>query len=421
MQEKVVIGFAGMTHLGLNSVVAVAERGFECYCYDADKQLIGAIAQGNMPVVEPMLPKLWQKNRERLHATSSITDLAKCDVVYIANDVATDAAGQSDLTKIEALIRQVAANLNNKAILVILCQVPPGFTRKIAYPRDRLYYQVETLVFGKAVERALYPERYIVGCADASQPLPETYKILLQTFTCPILPMQYESAELAKIAINCCLVASVSVANTLAEVCENIGANWAEIAPALKLDQRIGSSAYLAPGLGIAGGNLERDLATVINLAQNHGSDASVIAAFLQNSNYRRDWALRTLHTKVLTNIPNATIGVLGLAYKANTHSIKNSPAIALLNYLHGYAVKVFDPVVSASVVPHVTPAQSIESVAAQADVLMIMTPWDEFKNISLVNLAKTMASKIIIDPYQVLNATACLEHGFEYFTLGIG
>ena len=157
------------------------------------------------------------------------------------------------------------------AVVVILSQVPPGFTRARQRAGRALHYQVETLIFGRAIERALYPERFIVGCADPTAPLPPAYRQFLDAFGCPILPMRYESAELAKISINMCLVASVSVANTLAELCEQIGADWSEIVPALRLDRRIGPHAYLTPGLGIAGGNLERDLATVCALADRAG------------------------------------------------------------------------------------------------------------------------------------------------------
>src|SRR5207253_4271520 len=132
-------------------------------------------------------------------------------------------------------------------------QVPPGFTRALAVPPDRLYYQVETLVFGRAVERAMRPERFIVGCANPQQSLPPAFLAFLKAFNCPILTMRYESAELAKISINCYLVAAVSAANMLAEASEAIGADWAEIAPALRLDRRIGEHAYLNAGLGLAG------------------------------------------------------------------------------------------------------------------------------------------------------------------------
>src|SRR5208282_3885562 len=133
-------------------------------------------------------------------------------------------------------------------------QVPPGFTRGVArVPHERLIYQVETLIFGRAVERALHPERFIVGCADPARPLPPAFAAFLASFGCPILPMRYESAELCKISINFFLVASISAANSLAELSEHIGAEWSEIMPALRLDKRIGPHAYIAPGLGIAG------------------------------------------------------------------------------------------------------------------------------------------------------------------------
>ena len=169
--------------------------------------------------------------------------------------------------------------MNPDAVMVVLSQVPPGYTRALGVlPPQRLYYQVETLVFGQAVERATKPERTIVGCADPAAPLNPRFRAVLDAFGCPILPMRYESAELAKISINCCLVASVTVGNTLAELCEQIGADWSEIAPALKLDRRIGPYAYLTPGLGIAGGNLERDLATVQRLSDAHGTEAGLIS-----------------------------------------------------------------------------------------------------------------------------------------------
>src|SRR5262249_50653794 len=172
-----------------------------------------------------------------------------------APDVPTDDQGNSDVAGLTALIRDVASAMSPDAVMVVLSQVPPGFTRALAVPpQQRRYYQVETLVFGQAGERALKPERIIVGCADPAAPLDARLRAVLEAFDCPILPMRYESAELAKISINCCLVASVTVGNTLAEICETIGADWAEIAPALRLDRRIGGYAYLAPGLAIAAG-----------------------------------------------------------------------------------------------------------------------------------------------------------------------
>jgi pimeloyl-ACP methyl ester carboxylesterase len=164
--SKSVIGFAGMTHLGINSAAAAAGRGFDTICFDVDPAVITGLKAGSLPVVEPGLPELLAQNRQCIAYTADVDELKRCEVVYIAADVPTDDQGRSDLSGIRALIDTVTAGLRRDAILVILCQVPPGFTRSLPLPKERLYYQVETLVFGRAVERATKPERFIVGCAD---------------------------------------------------------------------------------------------------------------------------------------------------------------------------------------------------------------------------------------------------------------
>ena len=417
------IGYAAMTHLGLNSAVAAAEKGFETVCFDADRDLIDRLGKGDLPVVEPDLPELLAKNRSRIAFTAEATDLKRCGVVYLALDVPTDDAGKSDLTELDRLLELVIPALGPKATLVVLSQVPPGFTRARLRPGLGLYYQVETLIFGRAMERALRPERFIVGCADPTEPLPPALQAYLQAFGCPILPMRLESAELSKIAINCCLVSSISVANTLAELCEGIGAAWDEIAPALKLDRRIGRHAYLTPGLGIAGGNLERDLATVIRLSEEIGSDAGVVRAWLANSRHRRNWAARTIQRVLLDKTPGATVAVWGLAYKEGTRSVKNSPSLATLRQLPTARLVLHDPVVPASAAEHARATGVAEPLLAiaDADALMILTPWPQYKAIPPAAIAKAMRGKIALDPYGVLDARAARDAGLEYHTLGRG
>lgn len=417
---KPVVGFAGMTHLGLVSATAIASRGFPVVCFDADKELIARLQRGELPVLEPDLDDLVRANGSGQTFTASIADLGRCDVVYIAPDVPTDDRGESDLSGIRALIDAVAAALAPDAVLVVLCQVPPGFTRGLAAPPpERRYYQVETLVFGRAVERATKPERYIVGCADPSRPLNPHFRAVLEAFGCPILSMRYESAELAKISINFCLVASVSVANTLAEVCETIGADWSEIAPALKLDRRIGQFSYLTPGLGISGGNLERDLRTVIEIGSAHGTDVGLVQAWLHNSAYRKDWTFRTLRDAVLAQIKNPVIAVLGLAYKENTHSTKNSPSLRLLSQLESYQVRVHDPVVLPTVVPFARGCVNALDCLDDADAVVLATPWPEYRSLSLEKMAGTMCGRVIIDPYRLLDGDKARSLGFSYYTLG--
>jgi UDPglucose 6-dehydrogenase len=421
--SPIVVGFAGMTHLGVVSAASVSAKGFPTVCYDQNEAVIEKLSRGAPPISEPGLDELIAVNGTRHSFTSDLAALGRCDVVYISVDVPTDDYGRSDLRDIEGLIARVAGAMREDSVLVILCQVPPGFTRAVeVIPQHRLYYQVETLVFGRAVERALRPERTILGLADPAAPLDARYAAVLAAFGCPLLPMRYESAELAKIAINCCLVSSISIANTLSEICESTGAEWSEIVPALKLDARIGPGAYLAPGLGIAGGNLERDLATILVLSDRHHTNSDVVRAWISNSRHRRDWAFRTITSALLARAPDARVAVWGLAYKENTHSIKNSPSLAMIAALPAATqLTVHDPVVRANVIgrSNVDEASDPLSALEGAEALMIMTPWQAYRAVPPHEIASRMRGRIVVDPYRVLDPAAAKAAGLDYHTLG--
>ena len=422
MSKTPIIGYAGMTHLGLCSAIAAASKGFAILGFDPNTDLVRGLDSGTLPVVEPDLDGLLRDNRACIRFTADPARIKECDLVYIAPDVPTDDAGKSDLAGLDRLLSLVLAHTRPDAVIVVLSQVPPGYTRARQRAGRLLYYQVETLVFGRAVERATKPERFIVGAPESGMQLPQALQMFLEAFGCPILSMRFESAEFTKISINCCLVAAVSVANTLAELCERIGADWSEIAPALKLDRRIGAYSYLTPGLGLAGGNLERDLATVTHFAEEHGTEAGTIRAFVANSAHRKDWALRTLHDVVLSKLPQATVAILGLAYKENTHSVKNSPSLALIRHLGYWPIRIYDPVVPGSTVSHpaATGAKSPLDAAQGADALLIMTPWPEFRTLSCTDLAKVMRGRVVLDPYRVLDRSAALAAGLDHRTLGV-
>jgi UDPglucose 6-dehydrogenase len=415
------IGYVGLTHLGLCSAIAAASKGFRTIGFAPDSALVAGLEAGRLPVLEPGLEQLLCANRARISFTSEPSRLEDCDLVYVAPDVPTDDRGNSDLAPLTDLLGLTFAHVAPAATIVILSQVPPGFTRARLRPGLRLFYQVETLIFGRAVERATRPERFIVGCGEPDRPLPAVLAKFLQAFSCPILPMRYESAELAKIAINCCLVASVSVANTLAGICERMGADWSEIVPALRLDARIGPQAYIAPGLGIAGGNLERDLETVIRLGDALGTDVGVVRAWQGNSCYRREWLLRAVHEHVLATISDPKLVLLGLAYKENTHSTKNSPALALLQALKPFAVTAFDPVVAPSSDwhPRISPAADALAACEGGDALIIATPWPQFRELRPSEIAARLRGRIVIDPFACLDRAQCAEAGLRHVSLG--
>ncbi len=422
------IGFAGLSHLGIVSSIATASKGFEVIAYDQRSDLCGELALDRLPVLEPGLPELLVNGRARLRFTTDPTVLGECDVIYFSLDVPTDRENRSDLSGLAQLIESVVKYGKPDSTLVVLSQVPPGFTRRVSSQlrsvldrrRLRVFYQVETLIFGRAVERALGPERFIVGCEDPKAELPKPYAEVLAAFGCPVLPMRYESAELAKISINIFLAASLSATNTLAEICEGVGAEWTEIVPALRLDRRIGPHAYLAPGLGIAGGNIERDLVTVKDLAAEYGAEECVASAFIANSRYRRDWALRKLHQWTLSCEPTSIIAVWGLAYKPDTRSIKNSPTLGLIEALAGQTVRLYDPRARlGEPYPGVDQTETALDACQGAHALVIMTGWDEFAAIATRDVKEAMAQPVIIDPSGAWSRRAVSASGFNYCTLG--
>lgn len=422
------IGFAGLSHLGIVSGITSASKGFNVIAYDPDRALCDRLTRGDLPVLEPGLPELLATSHGHIRFTSDPAALAACDVVYFSLDVPTDEENRSDLSGLRRLISETGAHVKAGGTLVVLSQVPPGFTRRLAADlrpllnerNAELFYQVETLIFGRAVERALQPERYVVGCADPRAALSAPYVALLEAFGCPILKMRYESAELAKISINMFLVSSISTTNTLAEICEQMGAEWSEIAPALRLDKRIGQYAYLAPGLGLGGGNLGRDLATIDSLAREHGTEAGVVHAWLANSQRRKDWVLRKIHSEVMAQCSEPTIAVWGLAYKVDTTSAKNSPALALLNSLKGVSARAYDPHVRLNGgLLNVAQAESALDACRGADALAVMTPWPEFAAVNLAQVRQAMRGRVILDPFGLLGREACAEQGLQHFRLG--
>lgn len=421
------IGFAGLSHLGIVSCVCAASRGFDVIGFDSRSELCERLASGQLPILEPTLPELLGGNRDRLHFSNDAASLVSCEIIYFSLDVSTDTGNCSDDSGLRQLIDSVLPHASPNAILVVLSQVRPGFTRKLSAEMQpliasrglQLFYQVETLIFGRAVERCLQPERYILGCSDPDKPLPESLLKFLGV-SCPVFTMRYESAELAKLSINVLLAASLSATNTLAEVCEKVGANWAEIIPTLQLDKRIGPSAYLSPGLGIGGGNIERDLVTLKDLAAEYGANDCVPAAFIAHSQHRRDWALRVLYRQVLSRYDQPTVAVWGLSYKPNTKSTKNSPTLALLDSLRDIPIRLYDPQATLD-----QPFQNVLEVSTAleacrgAKALMIMTGWEEFASISSLSVKEIMVNPLVIDPSGTWRQRNPAGQGFSYFTLG--
>src|SRR6266536_2561276 len=429
-------GVIGLSHLGINYGTAWASFGQPVIAVDTDAEAAARLQAGDPIVREPGLPELLKRSRPFITYTADFSRLAACPLVIVARDVPTDEENNSDIAAIERLIDAAIPHLQDGATLVVMCQVPPSFNRtlgeKIRAARPGLrfenYYWVETLVFGNAVQRAMEPERLIVGCPDPSKPLPEQFRQGLERFGCPIVKMGYESAELTKTAINIYLIGSVTYANALADLCEAVGADWSEMVPALRLDKRIGPAAYIRPGLGVAGGNLERDLVTLRRLGEEHGVETPYLDALQSANDNRFDWVHRKLWERLLARGAIATVAVWGLTYKKDTKSTKNSPALRFLAEADPrLTIKAWDPAVAldevraAGVDTELTVVRSRDAALDDADCLLIMADWDQFAQADLDAIRTRMRRPLVIDTVGVLQGRRAELQGIEYVVMGVG
>ncbi len=365
---------------------------------DLEAEPVARLRKGELPVHEPSLPELFASTRERMTFSTDPSALAACDLVVVSRDIPTDTDNGSDPSVVNRLLEAAIPHLRPGSTLVLMSQVSPGSTRALAARVQALrpeagisvYYWVETLIFGNAVERFLKPERIMVGAPDPARPLPASFEAGLRRFGCPILPMGYESAELTKTAINLYLFGAVTYANTLADLCEAVGANWSEMVPALRLDRRIGPAAYIRPSLGLA------------------------------HNARRYRWVQRQLEGRLLDRDGRAVVAVWGLAYKKNTHSTKNSMALRVIEDLRGRAdVRAYDPLVKApgADVP-ATLVESRDAALVGADCLLILTDWDEFATPPRAGF-RSMRRPVVIDCVGVMDPSRHELPGVEYISMG--
>ena len=210
--QKPILGFAGLSHLGLVSAISLTKKGFQIVAFDTDSKLVSDLNAGKLPVIEANLPEILAANRAAIKFTDNPADLANVGICWVAPDVATSAENESDTSQVQELAELAGENLSKGATLVIHSQVTPGFTRNVmnsAPDGIEVVYQVETLIFGRAVQRVLHPERLIFGKTHEDSILPASVLNYAKSFDCPVLEMPFESAELSKMAINLYLSAQI--------------------------------------------------------------------------------------------------------------------------------------------------------------------------------------------------------------------
>ena len=410
------ISCLGMSHLGLVYSSVFSQYAETIVCYDGDADLIAKLKSSKVEIYEPNLVEELKKNKKKFLFTHNYRDCEKSDLIFISLDSKTNKRNQVDLSDIKKIFKKILKlNISNHIPIIFLSQLPPGFCENISKNfKNDIYYQVETLVFGNAIHRAKFPERIIVGSKN-KKIKNKNYINLLKKFRCPIINMSYLSAELTKIAINIYLISTISTTNYLTMLGEKIGFDWEAISDALRLDKRIGKYAYLRPSLGLAGGNLERDLNSLDFLSRKYSMDNSLIRSWYKISNLRKKW-IENILNKLLKHTKQKKIFILGLAYKENTSSIKNANSIYLINKFKEVNFYGYDPLVK-NIKTRNFHFINPKDLFFYSKIIIITNSSKEF--LYLFNKYRfKIKNKIIIDPYNILDSTNFAKNN-KIFNLG--
>ena len=445
------ISVIGAGYVGLVTGGCLAGIGHQVICTDNDASKIKVLEEGGVPIYEPGLEKVIAKARaeKKLRFSSNPADaVTGGDAIFICVGTPPLPNGAADLSAIDHVARLIATEAGSPKIVIEKSTVPARTGQELkralaVYGRkSNMTFSVasnpEFLREGTAVEDFLHPDRIVVGVEDeiAEKRLKEIYRpILEQNFTCPVHPAgcpdapkpawlvtTINSAELIKHASNSFLALKISYANMVAALAERLGADIEEVMRAVGMDPRIGQS-FLRSGLGFGGFCLPKDLQAFVHLAEGSGVDFSMLKE-AEKINKRQIERFCDKVRQALWVIRGKQVGVLGLAFKANTDDIRFAPAIDLINQLlrEGARVRAYDPEAmerAKAVLPQIEYARTPYEAAEGSEALLIATEWEEFKTLDWDRVRNTMDRPLIIDGRNILSPQVMTARGFEYHCFG--
>ena len=393
------ITFLGLSHLSLSYAASALYYGKKVLILD-NKNEINLYKEKKLKIFEPNLDKILNKFNSNFKVSSNFKDAKDSDIFFLAKDVKTDKNNNTLLKESKNLLKNVA--LYKRKILIIMSQVPVGYTRKINWNKKNLFHFVETLVFGDAINRAIKPERLIIGKEDLKTKIPGKLLKFLKLYNCDIIQMTYEESELTKGFINTYLASQLITTNFLSEISNYYNSNWDRIIHAVTMDKRIGNQGYFKPGLGISGGNIERDIQTLNKITKFNKIKNRLPEFYIRSNNYSRNWI-----NKIITKqkIRNKKISILGFTYKENTLSTKNAIQIDLLSK---YKKKIIIHDLKSENILKIQNAPKINSYfkslkynLESANIVVIFHNIDIYKKI---NFYKYKNIKCIIDPFGIID-----------------
>ena len=441
----------GCGYVGLVTGACLAEAGHEVVCTDIDSERIAKLQAGGVPIYEAHLDQILASARKtgRISYTASAGEAIRAaDAIFICVGTPPKESGEADLSAIDHVARQIAAEAKTPKLVVEKSTVPARtgweLSRALcAYSRKsnikfRVASNPEFLREGTAVGDFLHPDRIVVGVEDPSSAaeLREIYRpILEKSFHCPVhngacppghkaefLVTTINSAELIKHASNSFLALKISYANVIADLCEKIGANVEEVTHAMGLDPRIGGQ-FLKAGLGYGGFCFPKDVQAFIHLAATVGVDFDILKAAERINKQRIDRFFDKIR-QALWVVKGKHVAVLGLAFKANTDDIRFAPALEVVKRLveEGTVVHASDPEAMSrakALFPQLHYHRDPYDALRDADAALICTEWDSFRKLDWDRAGKIMARKLVIDGRNVYAPQGMREMGFEYYSFG--
>ena len=424
----------GTGYVGLVVGACLAENGNTVACVDSDAAKVNSLEAGEVPIYEPGLEEMIPRNvrEERLRFTTNLRSaVEQSDIVFIAVGTPQDEDGSADLRHVLAVADGIGRAMNGYKVVVNKSTVPVGTTVRVQETIAGLtghpfavVSNPEFLKEGTAVDDFMKPDRVIVGATDARarDVMVELYAPFVRTGN-PVLVMDPASAELTKYAANAMLASRISFMNEIANLCDRIGADVAEVRRGIGTDSRIGSS-FLFPGIGYGGSCFPKDVKALLKMAADVGAPLSVVDA-VDRVNQAQMRLLVPRIAAHLGGLAGRVIAVWGLAFKPRTDDIREAPALALVRGLRegGAAVRAYDPKAMSAVQrllgESVTLCARGYDAVEGADALVLATEWNEFREPDFQRIKGLMRRPAIFDGRNMYNPTLLREMGFHYEGIG--
>ncbi|NTW00661.1 MAG: UDP-glucose/GDP-mannose dehydrogenase family protein [Oscillochloris sp.] len=422
----------GTGYVGLTTGVCFADLGNTVTCLEIDLQKLDTLRSGKTPIYEPGLQELLERNLRA--GRISFTDdyalaLSSADFVFITVGTPMGDDGAADLSQVESAARQIGAHLSRDAIIIDKSTVPVGtgdlvHTLIAQAAQDGLSFQVvsnpEFLREGSALSDFFKPDRIVLGASEATAAT--RVAELHEPLGAPIIITDLRTAEMIKYASNAFLATRISFINEIAQICEKLGANVKEVARGMGADKRIGPH-FLDAGVGYGGSCFPKDVLALHHMAASAGCHPQLLQAVMEINRDARHRFITKLKG-IVGDLNNTLIGVLGLSFKPNTDDMREAPSVDIIRSLQaaGAHINAYDPVamgVAEDLLPTVTYCATAYDAAKGTDALLVITDWNEFKQLDLARIKRSMRRPVLLDGRNIYDPTEMMTQGFIYRGVG--